>query len=49
VIVDTRLPEEHARRHKAELLALEARMQAKLDALTRLNEDLPALEAKEKP
>ncbi len=28
------------RRHKAELLALEAQLQAKLEALTRINEDL---------
>jgi hypothetical protein len=28
------------RRHRAELLALEAQMQAKLEALTRINEDL---------
>jgi hypothetical protein len=34
------LAEERERRHKAELLALEAQMQAKLEALTRINEDL---------
>jgi hypothetical protein len=34
------LSEERERRHKAELLALEAQMQAKLEALTRINEDL---------
>jgi hypothetical protein len=34
------LAEERERRHKAELLALEAQMQAKLEALTRLNDDL---------
>jgi hypothetical protein len=34
------LAEERERRHKAELLALEAQMQAKLEALTRTNEDL---------
>ena len=34
------LTEERERRHKAELLALEAQMQAKLEALTRINEDL---------
>ena len=34
------LAEERERRHKAELLALEAQMQAKLEALTRVNEDL---------
>jgi hypothetical protein len=44
------LTEERERRHKAELLALEAQMQAKLDALTRLTEDLTRrLRAKEKP
>jgi hypothetical protein len=32
--------EERERRHKAELAALEAQMQAKLDTLTRLTEDL---------
>ena len=32
--------EERERRHKAELLALEAQMQAKLEVLTRVNEDL---------
>ena len=38
------------RRHKAELAALEAQMYAKLDALTRINEDLTRrLRAKEKP
>ncbi len=42
------LAEERERRHKAELAALEAQMQAKLDALTRINEDLTRrLEAKE--
>ena len=34
------LAEERERRHKAELLALEAKMGAKLDALTRTNEAL---------
>ena len=34
------LAAERERRHKAELLALEAQMQAKLEALTRINEDL---------
>ncbi|HEX5719258.1 MAG TPA: DUF1168 domain-containing protein [Thermoanaerobaculia bacterium] len=34
------LAEERERRHKAELLALEAQMQAKLEALTRANEAL---------
>ena len=34
------LAEERERRHKAELTALEAQMQAKLEALTRANEDL---------
>jgi hypothetical protein len=34
------LAEERERRHKAELLALEAQMQTKLEALTRMNEDL---------
>jgi hypothetical protein len=34
------LTEERERRHKAELLALEAQMQAKLDTLARINEDL---------
>jgi len=34
------LAEERERRHKAELLALETQMQAKLDALARVNEDL---------
>ena len=34
------LSEERERRHKAELLALEAQMQAKLEALTRANEAL---------
>lgn len=34
------LAEERERRHKAELAALEAQMQAKLEALIRLNEDL---------
>ena len=34
------LAEERERRHKAELAALEAQMQAKLEALTRINEDL---------
>jgi predicted ribonuclease YlaK len=44
------LTEERERRHKAELLALEAQMQAKLDALTRVTEDLTRrLRAKEKP
>src|SRR5215210_2795421 len=42
------LAEERERRHKAELLALEAQMQAKLEALTRLNADLTRrLRAKE--
>ena len=42
------LAEERERRHKAELLALEAQMQAKLEALVRINEDLSRrLEAKE--
>jgi len=34
------LNEERERRHKAELLVLEAQMQAKLEALARLTEDL---------
>ena len=34
------LAEERERRHKAELAALEAQMQAKLDALTQINEAL---------
>ncbi len=34
------LTEERERRHKAELAALEAQMQAKLEALTQINEDL---------
>ena len=34
------LAEERERRHKAELAALEAQMQAKLEALTRANEAL---------
>jgi hypothetical protein len=34
------LAEERERRHKAELLAQEAQMQAKLDALTRANDDI---------
>ena len=34
------LAEERERRHKAELFALEAQMQAKLEALTRANENL---------
>ena len=34
------LAEERERRHKAELAALETQMQAKLEALTRANEDL---------
>jgi hypothetical protein len=34
------LSEERERRHKAELLALEAQMQAKLEALSRVNETL---------
>jgi len=34
------LTEERERRHKAELAALEAQMQAKLEALTQLNRDL---------
>ena len=34
------LAEERERRHKAELAALDAQMQAKLEALTRINEDL---------
>jgi hypothetical protein len=34
------LSEERERRHKAELLALEAQMQAKLETLTRANEAL---------
>src|SRR5215210_6609893 len=34
------LAEERERRHKAELLALETQMQAKLDALTRINDAL---------
>ena len=34
------LAEERERRHKAELAALEAHMQAKLEALTRTNEAL---------
>ena len=34
------LAEERERRHKAELLALEAQMQAKLETLTRANDDL---------
>ena len=34
------LGEERERRHKAELAALEAQMQTKLDALTWVNEDL---------
>ncbi|HWN44124.1 MAG TPA: hypothetical protein VNW71_18010 [Thermoanaerobaculia bacterium] len=34
------LSEERERRHKAELLALETQMQAKVEALTRTNEDL---------
>lgn len=38
------------RRHKAELAALEAQMQAKLEALARANEGLVRrLEGKEKP
>jgi hypothetical protein len=36
------LSEERERRHKAELAALEAQMQAKLEALTRANEALVA-------
>jgi uncharacterized tellurite resistance protein B-like protein len=44
------LAEERERRHKAALAALEAQMQAKLDALTRVNEYLTRrLCAKEKP
>jgi hypothetical protein len=44
------LAEERERRHKAELLAQEVQMQAKIEALTRLNEDLARrLRAKEKP
>ena len=44
------LAEERERRHKAELLALEAQMQAKLEALTRANEALSLrLEDKERP
>src|SRR5215203_2813296 len=44
------LAEERERRHKAELLALEAQMQAKLEALTRVNEELSErLEAIQKP
>jgi len=43
------LAEERERRHKAELLALEAQMQAKLEALARVNQELTRrLEAKEK-
>jgi hypothetical protein len=34
------LAEERERRHKAELAALEAQMQAKVEALTRTNDDL---------
>ncbi len=34
------LAEERERHHKAELLALEAQMQAKLEALKRTNEEL---------
>lgn len=34
------LAEERERRHKAELAALEAQMQAKVEALTRANDDL---------
>ena len=34
------LAEERERRHRAELAALEAQMQAKLETLTRVNEDL---------
>jgi len=34
------LAEERERRHKAELLALESQMQAKIEALTRLNDNL---------
>jgi hypothetical protein len=34
------LADERERRHKAELAALEAQLQAKLEALTRANEDL---------
>ncbi len=34
------LAEERERRHKAELLTLEAQMQAKIDALARANEEL---------
>jgi hypothetical protein len=34
------LTEERERRHKAELAALEAQMQAKLEVLARVNEDL---------
>jgi hypothetical protein len=44
------LAEERERRHKAELAALEAQMQAKLEALTRANEALTLrLDEKEKP
>jgi hypothetical protein len=44
------LAEERERRHKAELLALEAQMQAKIEALTRINGDLTRrLRAKVKP
>jgi hypothetical protein len=34
------LAEEREKRHKAELLALEAQMQVKLETMTRINEDL---------
>jgi hypothetical protein len=44
------LTEERERRHKAELLALETQMQAKLEALTRVNEALTKrIEELEKP
>ena len=44
------LAEERERRHKAELAALEAQMQAKLEALTRVNDDLTRrLEARDAP
>ena len=44
------LAEERERRHKAELAALEAQMQAKLEVLTRINEDLTRrLQHMEKP
>ena|SRR6185436_12668352 len=38
-----RVAEERERRHKAELAALEAQMQAKLEVLTRVNEDISHL------